>query len=214
MIFFGSRGRTLNGQHIEGLNCPECGNDQHVTFGAHRYFHVYWIPMFPFSKSAGVQCLKCKNALTDKELPGEIGKELKSTIFTPKRMLPMFAGLILLAIVAAGGFVSVQADNRNEAAFVQNPMVNDIYLVNFAELWDEADQTYKYGIMKVEAISGNEIELLVSTIGYNKKYGPRDDIRNLKANSREYYADQTIVLNHEELQQWKSMGTIYSIERP
>jgi hypothetical protein len=149
----------------------------------------------------------------DKELPDEIGKELKSTIFTPKRMLPMFAGLILLAIVAAGGFVSVQADNRNEAVLIQNPMVNDIYLVNFAELYNEADQTYKYGLMKVKAISGNEIELLVSTIGYSKPYGPSDDIRNHEANSRKYYADQTIILSHEQLKQLKSMGTIYSIER-
>ncbi len=196
MIFFGSRGRTLNGQHIEGMNCPECGKDQHVTFGVHRYFHIYWIPMFPFSKTAGVQCLHCKSTLTDKELPDEIGKELKADIFTSKRMLPMFAGLILLAIVFAGGFVSVQADNRNEAVFIQQPMVNDIYLVNFANIWSEADRTYKYGILKVNAVSGSEIELLVSTIGYNKTYGPRDDIRNNKVNSRNYYAEHTFVVSH------------------
>lgn len=213
MIFFGTRGRTVNGHLVKGVQCPECGKDEHVTFGVMRYFHVYWIPMFPTQKSAGIQCVNCKATYMDKELSKELGHEIKNTLFTKKRVAPMFAGLMILALLFVFGYVAAINDNKQEIACIQQPQVNDYYLVNFTKIFDEADGTFKYGLMRVKSVAGEEIELMVGTMGYNKTSGPRQDIKSLKVNEKDYYLDETFLTDVEALKQMKEEGAIYSVER-
>ena len=68
MIFFGSRSREVVGDLIQGNLCPECGRAEHQSFGVQNYFHIYWIPVFPTSKTVGLVCTHCKKAQTGKEL--------------------------------------------------------------------------------------------------------------------------------------------------
>ena len=71
--------------------------------------------------------------------------------------------------------------------------------MDYTKIYDGADKKYKYGVLKVNAIQGEEIEVLVSDIAYKKKSGPRRDIREGKAEDRNYYSSQSAFFNKNEL---------------
>lgn len=98
MIFFGTRGRVIHGELIEGLLCPCCDNKYFKTFGVLRYFHFYWVPTFITSKKVGVECTHCKLTLMDKEIPRALGNKIMSYVYKRSNTLPMYTGSILLLI--------------------------------------------------------------------------------------------------------------------
>jgi transcription elongation factor Elf1 len=42
------------------VKCPVCGSHQHadVMVESH-YYHLYWIPVFPYDKTATIICQNC-----------------------------------------------------------------------------------------------------------------------------------------------------------
>lgn len=213
MIFFGSRGKTIAGQVVEGIQCPSCEHEQFVTFGALRYFHLYWIPTFPTSKTVGIECTHCKKTLIDKELPENLSKQIKSTVFTKTNTLPMFSGLIIIACLISAGAFAVQQDNIKEAAYIEQPAINDLYIVNFTKIFKDTDPKYKYGVMRVKNLASGQAELQVSNIAYNKKSGVRKDIRERKTSADSYYDDEPLYIDINGLKAMKESGAIYSVER-
>ncbi|MCP4326272.1 MAG: hypothetical protein GY787_31440 [Alteromonadales bacterium] len=108
MIFFGSRGKTISGQVVEGIQCPSCENQEFITFGIIRYFHLYWIPTFLTSRVAGIECTHCKKTLIGKELPKDLSQNIKATVFTKKNIIPMFSGLIIIACLVLSATFTIQ----------------------------------------------------------------------------------------------------------
>jgi hypothetical protein len=101
MIVFGTRGSVVQGPQRRGVPCASCGMDVHATYGVLRYFHVFWIPMFPTLKQPGMECVHCKKASVGKEIPERVRAEVAAQVFTRRRVLPLFAGLVVLALLAA-----------------------------------------------------------------------------------------------------------------
>jgi hypothetical protein len=97
MIIFGSRSKIIEGQGIQGIACNNCESDDFHTFGVLKYFHVYWIPTFAFSKQPGIECKNCKNTLIGKEVPMNLSKAIKASVFTAGKLIPSFIGLILFS---------------------------------------------------------------------------------------------------------------------
>lgn len=213
MIFFGSRGKTVSGQIVEGIDCPSCESKQFVTFGVIKYFHLYWIPTFPTSKTVGIECTHCRRTLIDKDLPAELSEEIKATVFKKKNVLPLFSGLIIIACLVLFGVYSVHKDKLQEAAYIEQPLADDFYIVNYTKIFPDADQKYKYGLMRIKEVNSGRVEFQVSKIAYNKVSGARKDIRNRKASSDDYYDIEPYYMTVESLPQMRESGAIYSIER-
>jgi hypothetical protein len=213
MIIFGTRGKTVAGQYLEGIECPSCKNNQFATFGILRYFHLFWIPTFPTSRVAGVECRHCKKTLVGKELPKQLSKQIKSTVFNKKNTLPMFFGLIVITLFVLFLAYSIQQDNIKEAAYIEQPAINDLYIVNFTKVFDDADPDYSYGVMRVKHLSSNQVELQVSKIGYNKVSGVQKDIRNSKTTPDSYYDGDPLYIEIDKLKEMKESGAIYSVDR-
>ncbi len=213
MIFFDSRGKTVSGQIVEGIKCPSCENEQFITFGVLRYFHLYWILTFVTSKIVGIECTHCKKTLVDKELPEDLSKKIKETVFNKKNTIPMFSGLIIIACLALLVTYSAQQDNIKEASYIGQPAINDLYIVNFTKLFTDTDPKYKYGVIRIKEISSGEVEFQVSKIAYNKTSGVRKDIRERKAFSDSYYDNKPLYIEIDKLKDVKKSGAIYSIER-
>ncbi len=213
MIFFGSKGKTISGQLVEGIQCPNCESQKFITFGIIRYFHLYWIPTFITSKAVGIECTHCKKTLIDKELPGDLSKDIKGTVFNKKNTTPMFSGLIIIAFLALFITYTVQKDNMQEVAYIEQPAINDLYIVDFTKIFTDTDPKYKYGLMRIKQISSDQVELEVSEIAYNKTSGVRKDIREGKTSSDSYYDSEPFYIDIIKLKAMKDTGAISSIER-
>ena len=97
MIIFGSRSKVIQGEGVQGVACSNCESDHLHTFGVLKYFHVYWIPTFPFSKQPGIECKNCKMTLIGKEVPMNLSRQIKTSIFTTVKLIPTFIGLIVFS---------------------------------------------------------------------------------------------------------------------
>lgn len=217
MILFGSRSRTINGQVIEGVDCPHCENNQFATFGVMNYFHVYWIPTFVTSRKAGIECTNCKMAMVDDDLPPELAKQIKASVFNKNNTLPMFAGAMIIAflilVAVVGGQISRYRDSRNLAIYIEQPAIDDFYVTDFTKLFESADAEYKYGVMRVKKITSTQIELQLSKVAYNLPSGARDDINARKANIDDYFYKERMTVDIGALKEMKKAGAICSIER-
>lgn len=213
MIFFGSKGKTISGQLVEGIQCPNCDSQKFTTFGIIRYFHLYWIPTFITSKAVGIECTHCKRTLIDNELPEDLSIDIKGNVFNKKNTIPMFSGLMIIAILALFVTYTVQQDNAQEAAYIEQPAINDLYIVDFTKIFTDTDPKYKYGILRIKQISSGQAEFQVSQIAYNKTSGVRKDIREGKTSSDSYYDSEPFYIDISKLKTMKDTRAINSIER-
>lgn len=213
MIIYGTRTKVVQGPVTQGQTCPHCGEGQQVAFGAIRYAHIFWIPVFPLSKKAGIECTHCKHAALDDELPDLIRDQIKASVFSVGRLLPMFTGSALLAVLFGFLYFNAQQDEQLEYAYVQEPVVNDLYIMDFTEVFEEADPEYKFGVMRVVSVDDSDVEVSVSNYSYDRSYIKAVDLRNDMA-SADFFAEETLFIDRESLLSLQEDGTIRDVRRP
>ena len=157
MIFFGTRGKTIAGQQVVGPQCPNCQGTSFTAFGVQRYFHIYWIPTIPTKKHVGVECSNCKHAMLDDEIPPHMLGDIRESLFSAGRTLPMYSGAMIIAALIGFGMVSAEQDRAQEIAYIDQPVMNDYYIVDYTKMFEDADPEYSYGVMRVTAVEGNEV---------------------------------------------------------
>jgi hypothetical protein len=213
MIFFGSKCKTITGQVVDGVQCPSCDNKQFITFGLLKYFHIYWVPTVPTSKKVGMECTHCKKTLIGKELPAELSAKIKKTVFTTPKTLPMFSGLVLLlGLIAFVVYVGRESELQ-EATFIEQPVVNDMYTVNIKQIIPGIDSKYDYSLIRIKSIDQGQVEFQVSNYAYNKTKGVNKDILAGKAASDAYYSDVILVKSLSEIKALYESGAIKDIDR-
>lgn len=213
MIFFGSKGRVVVGEAVQGVQCPSCQQTQFASFGILNYFHIYWIPTFLTSRKVGMECMHCKNTLIDDEIPSHLTEQIKSGVFSTGNTLPMFSGLIIIGLLAMGLMYMAEQDDALEATYIAQPLVNDFYIVDLTDIFVEADGEYPYGLMRVTDVSSGGLEMQVANMMYNKPSGVKDDIRAGKVMSDDYYTNESVFFQTAEIEALQEDGAIYSIER-
>lgn len=214
MIVFGNRSKTVPGEAFEGADCPSCGRRQFVSFGVIRYFHLYWIPTFPTSKSAAIQCRHCKFTLTGDELPRELAARLGRALFTRRRLLPTYSGAAIVASLVLLVGLAVHDDSTQETAYLDQPQVNDLYVVDLPKVFEDADPDYPYGVLRISAVNANGVAMQIGQTVYTRSSGAMKDVRSPKVSGPDYYLDQPPTwFATAELRDLKSSGAIRSIER-
>ena len=59
MIIYGTGAKDLGSKKIPGAICPSCESQNVSIVGIAKYFDVFWIPMFPYSKKVHPVCTNC-----------------------------------------------------------------------------------------------------------------------------------------------------------
>jgi len=58
-IIYGSRKTTIGLDEFQ-IRCPSCETSSYADIMiVSKYYHIYWVPIFPFEKEANVICQKC-----------------------------------------------------------------------------------------------------------------------------------------------------------
>jgi hypothetical protein len=213
IVFYGTKGKVVGGPQKQGVACASCGNTTQGTFGVIRYFHIFWIPVLPYKKEVGTECPQCKQTLLGKEVPENIRHDIREQVFTGGKMLPMFAGIILIALLAGSLTLLNVERSKKEAAYLANPAVNDYYIVKLTEMFEGQDAGYPYGVMKVQSIEDDELALQVGTYGYSEFSGARQAITKRETAKDGYFSEEMLYVATGGLQELKSDGAIRSVKR-
>ena len=217
MIFFGTRGSSVDGYHHPGATCDACGNEGMNSFGVRRYFHLYWIPTFITSAEVGLQCPHCKKTAMGDQLVPDARKSLKSTIFNAKANLPYYTGLFLIFALFLFVAVSAGRDKLDTQEYALSPAVNDIYLVDLDALaihaGKEYEDDYQFSAWKVIDSDGiASIEIIESEFVYQTKSGLSKDVRSGKA-LKDTGQQYTTNMSFEDVATLVKANVIYEIRR-
>lgn len=161
MIIFGTAGHIQPHNVPFARRCSTCGNDTFTLHFVQRWFHLFWIPMFPIGKAGIIRCPACNNEFDEPALSEEERATIqaeKKNVRTPRYA---FAGLYVIAIVAVlATYVSWMGD-RHTAAYLAEPMRHDLYIIK-----GELDPEYPHMIFRLETIEEDSLGLTAANMGY------------------------------------------------
>lgn len=213
MIVFGTRGRLVAGPRELGIVCESCGKEEHASYGALRYFHLFWIPVFPTMKKPMLECLHCKKVLAGEEIPEQARRNVAENVFTRARVLPLFTGLALIAFLVAAGAYRSAEDAKREVAFLGAPAVGDVYVVKLAQFVKIADTRHPYGVARVEKVGGENLMLQLGKFGYDRPTGASYAISSGQIAAADYFVARPLTVPLNELTPLKTAGAIFSVTR-
>lgn len=104
LLFYGTRATKLwEGKLRAGsTTCPHCEsqNSFNITIYA-RYFHFFWIPIFPLSKKSIIECSHCKKTYDQDDLPAHLQQvlEKQNDINPVKRPFWHSCGCLFISVV-------------------------------------------------------------------------------------------------------------------
>ena len=101
MIIFGLRATNIGTFEIKETSCDYCNiNDSQQISVFGKYFHIFWIPIFPIGKKTYSECTHCKKTIRKKEFSPEINKLYAANKNKAKRPFWHWSGLILIGLIA------------------------------------------------------------------------------------------------------------------
>ena len=102
MIIFGTKGAHVRTEPLPGATCPTCTAPETLQLSVFsRYAHIYWIPLFPFSKPTLAQCTQCLSTWEQQHMPLEVrgaAQQLKEGVAAP---IWHWAGLAIIGLFVA-----------------------------------------------------------------------------------------------------------------
>lgn len=160
-----------------------------------------------------MECINCRKTLVGSEVPSEVAGVIKTAVFSLKKQLSAFTGLIVLILLIGLGVVAAKDSRANEAAFVAAPVVNDVYIIKMSQVFGEKNDGFNYGTMQIVSIDGGRVGFRVSATVYSKAKGPRKDVRSGKAWKASYYDGTPVYFTIPQLKTMNEASAFYSIDR-
>ena len=141
MIFFGTRGRTAAGQQLTGPQCPNCQNNTFTSFGVQRYFHLLLDSHFPDEKTRRDRtCSNCKQVDARRRDPDAYARRDREKAYSrPAGHCPCTKGALIIAAFIGFDVFGTEQDRVQEAAYVEQPAVDDYYIVDYTKMFEDAE---------------------------------------------------------------------------
>src|SRR5690606_19188940 len=99
MIIYGWNSKLLKHAPLENMECESC-SEKTTQIGIHfNYFHIFWIPVFPFSKKASIVCTTCSHVTGEKKMPENIKVNMRALQSVGPTPTHHFTGLAIFAML-------------------------------------------------------------------------------------------------------------------
>ena len=201
MIIYGTKAVHLKTVESQTATCPNCGTQGSLRFSVFKeHIHVFWVPLFPFSKKGVSECQHCKNVLKPKEMPDPIKREYQNLKDQSKGPAWQFAGLGVLAILMAWGGYASGEEKKLELEYLKSPQIGDIYEYEI--------ETGSYSTLKVVDVSDDSVFVSPNDYEINKR------TKIYKIDKSENYSDSILYgLSNSMIREMYDSGEIFDINR-
>jgi hypothetical protein len=201
MIIYGSRSIKQAVEHISDA-CPHCGTTNSTElYVFQKYAHVFWIPFFPMGKTGVSQCNHCKQILKKDEMPSSMLQAYDRIKAQTRVPIWTFAGVALVGVMIAAGFVSDKQKDERNATLIQAPATGDVFEVKTKE--------GQYTLMKVADVRGDSLLIQLHQYETNKLTGLAD----LKRKGDAGYTEEVFVVLKDDVKAMVKDGEIIEIIR-
>ena len=209
MIIYGWRNKLSASKPVVSANCTACGKGPLHATTNFRYFHIYWIPIFPFARSLWLTCDACQGTFEPKKedpqfamLSGSIQKES----FPPF----LFSGLVLAALLLGGLYHSNEQSQKRYQAIVQAPQAGDVLVMKLPK---PPDKNHRYGVGLVLGVSGENVQVATSSYFFRSASTALSSDSIALLSKKESYSDEYLVYPKPALVGFLNDGTIAAAER-
>ncbi len=205
MIFFGRKEKQIKHGRIKNVICPECKENATFDYWIFtKYFHVYWIPFFPYKKVTLVDCEACGSAIEPKQFSINIKQKLqREHELSPARTpIWIYSGVFILLLFIVWAIFQSSKAQDNYKIYRDNPKIGDVYYLNYKP----GNQTY-YTTMKVASIESDSIHFMANdtmVTKFKKAYSINKD---------EYYSSKIKTYTKAQIHDLFLKDSIYRIER-
>jgi hypothetical protein len=202
MIFFGTKEKEIKRGKLANVICNECKENVSMTYVVtSKYFHLYWIPTFPFKKNTTVSCNNCETVFEKKQFSENIKNKLQreNELKPARNPIWMFAGLLILAFLIPLAFLQSSKADVEKADFKNNPKVGDVYFLNCLPS--------NYTTMKIASIEKDNIHFIANDSSVTKFK------KVFYINEDKYYTNKIKTYSKSQIADLFEKDSIYSIER-
>ncbi len=201
MIIYGSRNTQLKAAVVAD-KCPNCGTqnciDMHVF---QKYAHIYWIPLFPMSKTGVSQCDHCKQTLTLQEMSMPLAQSYEQLASETKTPIWTFAGAVFIVGCIIFGVISARNNDEKNAKLILAPQHGDVFEVKTKE--------NQYTLYKVEQVQGDSVFVRLNDYETNTSSG-LDDV---KSKGDQAYSEDVFGFSKSEIKAMLDKGEIMNVDR-
>lgn len=203
MLLFGRKSKEIKTGHIKLVTCPYCYQETSMTYTVFgKYFHLYFVPMFPYKKVTTAECDSCHTTFEWKHLPETIYRKIlkdKET-YPAKNPVWMFSGLFALAGLSALAYYQSGNTWEKETGYISQPKAGDIY-------YYDLDSAGLYTSLRVDKVINDRIHY---TANDTTVYGPT---KVVTIDKPERYTSKKAVFTKQRLKQLYDNNTIFIINR-
>ena len=201
MIIYGVRTAKVRSGYPGQAPCPNCHNSGTIAYDiTQRYFHVFWIPVFPLKKKIVSGCKSCHFVTELKQMPNVLKEDAlraKSQVRTP---FYLFSFLIIIAVGVPFAVYNINASSKAPAERINDPKPGDVY-----SLKEEKDFYY----LKLVSAKPDSLFFIPSVMQYNLK-------ASLKVNTKTqdfFNEEMTLGYSRKEIKEMHENNTIRSVTR-
>lgn len=183
MIVYGTGSKDLGTRKLQGVKSPNCENSDIYATAVAKYAHIFWIPLFPYSKKYFTTCEGTGEVLEEKDMPQQLKDKLALEKHHFKTPFYLFSGLILIALIAAYAVYASYEHDKEMAENVTHIEANDIMV--FREGSEE------YSFAKVIEVKNDTIFVNLGQYSYEGGYSaPSKSEFNSKASTvTDFYSE-------------------------
>ena len=200
MIIYGTKPvhlKTVENKIVKCANCEKQGQVAFSYFSSH--FHVFWIPVFPYSRKGLSSCTNCGEELRPKHMPDHMRRAYKEIKKDTKLPIWQFSGVILVALLIGYFAYESSVENTTYTEYITSPRNGDIYRYKLG--YDE------YTTLKIAEITEDSIYLI-----------PNEYVTNLKSGVTEIdtdanYGDLMYGYSRDEIERMFKDEEIYQVDR-
>jgi hypothetical protein len=213
-ILAGIKKHLFCGEPIIGISCPNCQETEQEPYGIQKYFHIFFIPVFPLARSVGMMCSHCLWNQNVDTLPEDLGSRIRRDVFRPIRLLPFFSGTILILFSLFWVFHVTGEWQERDTRILSNPRIADMYVIDIKYYVRVISREKTFCLVKVIDVDQTTVICVVSKSSYVDYMGPTRDIDTGRTWGAGYFSDETIRLLRRELLAMEKNDIIRSVVRP
>ena len=100
IFFFGTRASKIKERKIRRTTCSYCNSqDSFIIATFSKYFHFFWIPILPFSKTHIAECTHCKKTYAQNEFTHEMHAAIQKENETNPAKRPIWQGIGCIILI-------------------------------------------------------------------------------------------------------------------
>ena len=212
MLIWGSRSESKDLGQIETKPCPTCEKDRPFhMYVQYRLHHIWYALKWVTQRQYLNLCEVCSRGHT--VAAAHVPPELAKIAVPAMHRFSWIAAPVLIAIIASFGLYEDGQKSERTAEYMQQPAAGDFYLVDLSRILTGVDDTYKYGVMKVTAVRGNNLEFSLPRSAYEKATALTRDVNSKAVNNSAYFSTKATLVPVADLPTLRERGAIREIRR-